>query len=879
MKKRLLLLRMTALLVGLSMAIGASAADVYDFTYNNLQFVITGSTTAKVVGPAITNPSGSWNVPATATNSSTSTTYSVTEIGEDAFRDCSAITSMKIAAGVTKIGNYAFRDCTGLTSVTFPATLTTLGYYAFRGCSSLQQVALPDGLTSIGHDAFARSGLKNVVVPNSVTSMGSEAFYYCTQLQYAVLSDHITSINQRVFQGCTSLTGVAIPSSVTYIDAEAFKDCPSLSRVVIPQNVTFIQMDAFAGTTALTSVTCLATTPPSLYNSGVFSNTTYNNATLYVQPNSLSAYQSAVGWQNFINISGTASYDYDAALNVSGGTIHFTSSSDYPWSVETEGGRDYAKSGNAGVASSTSTLTATVNVAMASTLSFDFKAWGEGTTTFYDRCVFSIDGTAQFTYGAFDNDWTTYEVDLPAGTHTLTWSYTKDSSVNPTGDYFAIDNVSVRVSLNQALNVAGGNINFVSEGDYPWIGVQDGNRVYAMSGNAGVAGSISMLTATVNVSKPTTLSFDFKAWGEGVNTYYDQCLFSIDGAPQFTYGALDNGWETYQVDLAAGTHTLTWSYIKDGSVNPEGDYFAVDNVRIREKTAMRGDVNNDQKVDISDATTLINYLLYGNASDINLAAADVDYSGSVDISDATTLINYLLYGTWPATSTYTVGGVTFKMIPVNGGTFMMGARDGEESAGSYEKPLHQVTLSSFSIGETEVTQALWLAVMGSNPSYFTGDLNRPVEKVSWGDCQTFITKLNQMTGGNFRLPTEAEWEFAARGGNKSAGYIYAGSNTPGNVAWYSDNSDNTTHPVAQKQANELGLYDMSGNVSEWCSDWYDSDYYSVSPSVNPTGPESGYQRVSRGGNFDNAAIYVRVAFRNNPSPTASWNTCGLRLAR
>ena len=529
MKKRLLLLRMTALLVGLSMAIGASAADVYDFTYNNLQFVITGSTTAKVVGPTMTNPSGSWNVPATATNSSTGITYTITEIGDNAFKNCSAITSMKIAAGVTKIGNYAFRDCTGLTSVTFPATLTTLGYYAFRGCSSLQQVALPDGLTSIGLDAFARSGLKNVVVPNSVTSMGSEAFYGCAQLQYAVLSDHITSINQRVFQGCTSLTGVAIPSSVTYIDAAAFKDCPSLSRVVIPQNVTFIQMDAFAGTTALTSVTCFATTPPGLYSSGVFSNTTYNNATLYVRPNSLSAYQSAVGWQNFINISGTASYDYDAALNVSGGTIHFTSSSDYPWSVETEGGRDYAKSGNAGVASSTSTLTATVNVAMASTLSFDFKAWGEGTTTFYDKCVFSIDGTAQFTYGAFDNDWTTYEVDIPAGTHTLTWSYTKDSSVNATGDYFAIDNVGIRVSLNQALNVAGGNINFVSEGDYPWIGVQDGNRVYAMSGNAGVAGSTSMLTATVNVSKPTTLSFDFMAWGEGVNTYYDQCIFSIDG--------------------------------------------------------------------------------------------------------------------------------------------------------------------------------------------------------------------------------------------------------------------------------------------------------------------------------------------------------------
>ena len=332
------------------------------------------------------------------------------------------------------------------------------------------------------------------------------------------------------------------------------------------------------------------------------------------------------------------------------------------------------------------------------------------------------------------------------------------------------------------------------------------------------------------------------------------------------------------MDLAAGTHTLTWSYIKDGSVNPEGDYFAVDNVRIREKTAMRGDVNSDGAVDINDVTKLINYVLTGDATGVDRAAADVDYSTHVDINDVTALINYILSGAWP-TPTFTVGGVTFKMIPVSGGTFMMGARDGEPSAGSYEKPLHQVTLSSFSIGETEVTQALWLAVMGTNPSYFTGDLNRPVEKVSWNDCQTFITKLNQMTGGNFRLPTEAEWEFAARGGNQSVGYIYAGSDTPDDVAWFNENSGSTTHPVAQKQANELGLYDMSGNVSEWCSDWYDSEYYSVSPSVNPTGPESGYQRVSRGGNHGNDAIYIRVAFRNNPTPGTVRDYQGLRLAQ
>jgi formylglycine-generating enzyme required for sulfatase activity len=155
--------------------------------------------------------------------------------------------------------------------------------------------------------------------------------------------------------------------------------------------------------------------------------------------------------------------------------------------------------------------------------------------------------------------------------------------------------------------------------------------------------------------------------------------------------------------------------------------------------------------------------------------------------------------------TFTVGGVQFKMIFVEGGTLTMGA-----TGKSY-------TLSSYSIGETEVTQALWQVVMGTNPSYFKGS-NRPVEQVTLYDCQTFIKKLNSITGENFRLPTEAEWEYAARGGIYSQGYRYAGSNTIDNVAWYSNNSNNQTHDVATKQANELGIYDMSGNVREWCSD-------------------------------------------------------------
>jgi formylglycine-generating enzyme required for sulfatase activity len=225
--------------------------------------------------------------------------------------------------------------------------------------------------------------------------------------------------------------------------------------------------------------------------------------------------------------------------------------------------------------------------------------------------------------------------------------------------------------------------------------------------------------------------------------------------------------------------------------------------------------------------------------------------------------------------TFTVNGVSFRMVYVQGGTFRMGSNDSE--AYDDEQPVHSVTLSDYYIGETEVTQQLWHAVMGSNPSEFTGDSQRPVENVSWDDCQTFISKLNALTGKDFRLPTEAEWEYAARGGNKSRGYKYSGSNTLLDVAWYGDNASDTTHPVKQKRSNELGLYDMTGNVQEWCQDGYDSDYYSQSPSYNPTGLTSGSCRVRRGGSWIYYAMRCRVAYRDSSIPDCRNDNLGLRL--
>ena len=224
----------------------------------------------------------------------------------------------------------------------------------------------------------------------------------------------------------------------------------------------------------------------------------------------------------------------------------------------------------------------------------------------------------------------------------------------------------------------------------------------------------------------------------------------------------------------------------------------------------------------------------------------------------------------------TVSGVSFDMVYVEGGSFDMGATT-EQGGDAWddEKPVHRVTLSDYYIGKCEVTQELWEAVMGSNPSWFKGAQN-PVEFVSWEDCQRFIRRLNRLTGRTFRLPTDAEWEYAARGGNQSSHYKYSGSGNIGNVAWYDDNSGSSTHAVGTKSPNELGIYDMSGNVWEWCSDWYGG--YSAGAQTNPQGPSSGSDRVLRGGSWGYSARGCRVSDRSSRDPSDRSPNIGLRLA-
>ena len=281
-----------------------------------------------------------------------------------------------------------------------------------------------------------------------------------------------------------------------------------------------------------------------------------------------------------------------------------------------------------------------------------------------------------------------------------------------------------------------------------------------------------------------------------------------------------------------------------------------------EVTPVIGDVNSDNEVSIADVNTVIDIIFNGGTYN---AAADVNHDSEINIADVNAIIGLILDGQPSHIKTFTVGDVSFNMVEVDGGSF---------------KSIHspQVTLSPFAIGQTEVTQALWEAVMGSNPSYFNGDSrpggpDNPVEEVSWDDCQEFIAKLNEMTGRTFRLPSEAEWEFAARGGNCSHGYKFAGSDDKDEVAWHNQNSGHRTHPVAELLPNELGLYDMSGNVEEYCQDGWGNNYFCTNPLTNPILPTTDGEYVACGGSWNFTGPLV-----SNVPASSAWPARGLRLA-
>ncbi len=317
-------------------------------------------------------------------------------------------------------------------SVTIPSTVTHEG--------------ITYDVTSIGYASFFQWKMKNISLPNSIMTIEQDSFYDCDSLQNIKIPNGVTYIGLLAFYDCKSLASVDISNSVRIIDNAAFWRCYALKNLSLGSGLELIGSTAFSSCENLATITSHALVPPVPDGShtSLFAIETYRDATLQVPRSSLEAYKAAPAWESFYYNDHMETFvTLDEALNAPGGTLRFDSDGDYPWQTVAEDGRTYAQSGNQGVHNSSSVLSTQVTLTNATTLSFDFKAWGEGTSSIWDACTFAIDGVEKFRYGALKNNWETYIVELPAGTHTLTWSYNKDGSVNPDGDYFAIDKVSM----------------------------------------------------------------------------------------------------------------------------------------------------------------------------------------------------------------------------------------------------------------------------------------------------------------------------------------------------------------------------------------------------------------------------------------------------
>ena len=719
-------------------------------------------------------------------------------------------------------GTYLASSITIPESVTYNGktyTVTAIGTDAFKNCNGLGKVTLPSTVTEIGWGAFyCCYYLTKINLPENLTTIETYAFYECARLGNVVIPASVTWLGTYAFCGCHSMTEVIIPDNVTMIGYGAFYGCNSLTTVTIGSSVFSMENMVFYDCTELTKIICLATTPPYI-ESGTFTAGHYSNATLLVPKGCLSAYQNADYWRNFTNIT---------------------------------------------------------------EMSFDFEKDG----IFYNILN---SGAVEVTY--MTSDYNSYRgvVNIPETVTHNGVTYTVTAIGN---NAFRMSKSLTAVTIPNTVTTIGSYAFYYCEGltnvTLPNSLTTIGNNAFWLCLNLSEVVIPNSVTTIGSMAFRNCTAMTRVVIGENVASIGSTCfiynpniteVICLATIPPTLYDPASGSMTTFQTSVYTNA-VLRVPYGSHEAYREDPNWSRFVNIVSEEivNPVMTGDVNGDGRISIKDVTDLINYLLSGDASGINLVAADINGDGQIKISDVTALINMLLSGdggeaVGSARADYLINSVPFTMIKVDGGTFMMGGE------GIYDAtPVHQVTLSDYYIGQTEVTQALWQTVMGSNPSSNKSDVNLPVENMTWDECQTFATKLSQLTGKGFRLPTEAEWEFAARGGNDSQGYTYAGSNDLNEVGWYSGNSGGKTHVVGTKAPNELGLYDMSGNVFEWIQDYFAS--YTSEPQVDPQGPTSGQYRVCRSSAYNRANNndWFKCAGRTYDSPSTNAYDTGLRVA-
>ena len=891
----------------------------YDFVLDGVYYLRTGNNTVSVSFPDIewnddlVNYSGEVNIPASFEHEGVD--YSVTAIRQHAFWCMKSMTAINLPeTNLTEIGFWAFEGCTGLTKIDIPSSVTKVKGGAFDCCRNLVHVIIgencsfenqhnvfgecdriqyvtcfattppvldesnftqtaydnaflfvPSGSLELYQATFPWSKFQlfqptsydfmvdgiyysiaygnhvgvaykdmsfgtysgDIVVPAEVEyegvtyvvdRVGHNAFAECPDLKSVTLPNTMIFIDYNAFRQ-SGITTLRVPDNVYYIADGAFNSCPNLKAVTLGSGLTTMAGGVFHDTPALEWVFCKATTPPTIQEN-TFDASHYTNTTLVVPRDCYNAYHTADYWENFTKIK---------------------------------------------------------------TMNCDFEEDG----IYYK---ITSGNTVEVTY--LTSDYNSYfgDVNIPATVTHDGVTYT----VTAIGDNaFNMSKSLTSVTIPNTVTSIGAYAFRYCEG---LTSVEIPNSVTTISNNAFWL-CLNLEEVVIPNSVTTVGSMAFRnctamkrvVIGENVTSIGSTCFYYN---PNITEVICLAATPPTLTESSSGTTFMPAVYQNAVLRVPYGSHEAYRNdagwgrfaniVSEQEvQPSQVGDVNCDGVVNISDATQLINLLLNGNTA--YSQSADVTGDGLVNISDATTLINMLLNGdggnqgtVGNAVNNYLINGVPFTMVKVDGGAFMMG---GENI--SLATPVHQVTLSDYSIGETEVTQALWQVVMNSNPSRFKSNVNLPVENMTWDDCQTFVVKLSQLTGKTFRLPTEAEWEFAARGGNKSQGYVYPGSNNLNEVAWYKSNSGDQTHVVGTKKANELGLYDMSGNVFEWIQDYYGS--YTSAPQVNPQGPATGEYRVCRSAGYNransgSASDWLKCAGRTYDSPSTAADDTGLRLA-
>ena len=835
------------------------------FEYEGLFYETTGPNTVKVGDN--NNISGDVVIPETVVHDQKN--YTVTAIGSSAFYCERQIVSVTIPESVLSIGGTAFGRCSGLTSVTIPNSVTSIGYSAFDGCQNLQSVTLPDSLDVLEPYIFRSCvSLEHIELPESLKSIGKGAFADCTGLTSFAWPASITVIQGETFRGCTGLRGMAFPESVTEIGYDAFSGCTGLTSVALPASIAVIKDKAFSGCSSLEEISF-------------------------------------------------PDRDIDFGANAFQGTLWYDKQPD---GLVYIGRCAYHFKGELPQGASVTITDGTTAIAGCCFMGCTWLSGVElpgsiarvGASAFADcssLTTVDLPDGAELEQGVFARCTSLSTVRLPQGLVTLPEKMFKDCSslasitVPPTvttigSEAFSGCSQLKDASLPPSIQIISSSVFYdcislehvtmprsaVQLGYWLFNGCRSLKQCVLPAGITGLGeGMFSGCSSLTTVGLPLTLQRIGNYAFSGCSSLADIQLPAA--MQQLGYGVFQDCTGLRQITSLAmappSAHEDEEGYEGQFAVVYPGTFSGID----MSKCTLT--VFKSAKADYRAAKGWRKFTHYETVNENEHLPGDVNGDGVVDIADVNGIINNLL-----GDASIDVNGVMFGLAMVQGGTFEMGAEIPQDDLemGLYDSvpsPKHQVTLDSYFISTTEVTRQLWHAVMGgSEPEYDM--MNRPIYDINWNAAQTFIERLNQLTGLQFRLPTEAEWEFAARGGNKSQGYLYSGSNDPNEVGWCSCNpwgpeERKKPRPVGSLQPNELGIYDMSGNVWEWCQDWFAD--YTDEPQVNPTGPETGTRRVIRGGSCYNelddthCSVYNRAAVEPTKTVYGSFDQpIGIRLA-